>query len=69
MGGTGNGVLKGNLTETYTKEKHFWIEMKKENIQDTLSAGKNACQMNQLSTSYISTVNPNPLGEFRFLPL
>lgn len=38
--------------------------MKKENVQDSLSAGKNACHMNQLSTSYISTVNPNPLGSY-----
>ena len=51
--------IKGNFTQMYTKEKHFCIEMKDGDKQDSFSAGKTAYQMNHLGTTAISTINPN----------
>lgn len=53
----------------YTIEKHFCIEMKDGDKQDSFSAGKTAYQVNHLGTTDLSTINPNLSREFRFLPL
>ena len=58
--------IKGNFTQMYTKEKHFCIEMKDGDKQDSFSAGKTAYQMNHLGTTDISTISPNLSREFTF---
>ena len=53
----------------YTIEKHFCIEIKDGDKQDSFSAGKTAYQVNHLGTTDISPINPSLSREFRFLPL